>query len=48
MTAQDKKQAKKDVERLVNEKCWKQATPEQKEKAVIAAIAFLTGCQLPK
>lgn len=48
MTAQDKRQAKKDVDKLVNEKYWRNATQEQKERAIIAAISFLAGCQSKK
>ena len=48
MTAQEKKQTKKDVNRLVNTRYWKQATQEQKERAIIGAISFLAGCQSKK
>lgn len=45
MTAQDKKIAKKDVDRLEKDTRWRKATPEQKCRAIDVAVAFLAGCQ---
>ncbi|MEE0264363.1 MAG: hypothetical protein UD936_01950 [Acutalibacteraceae bacterium] len=44
MTAQDKKTAKRDVNKLFNE-CLKKATPEQKKEMQLVAIGFLTAVQ---
>lgn len=44
MTVQDKKTAKKDVNKLFNE-CLKKATPEQKKEMQLVAIGFLTAVQ---
>ena len=44
MTVQDKKTAKRDVNKLFNE-CLKKATPEQKKEMQLVAIGFLTAVQ---
>ena len=44
MTAQDKKTAKRDVNKLFNE-CLKKATSEQKKEMQLVAIGFLTAVQ---
>lgn len=42
MTAQDKKTANKDVDKLYHE-CLKNATPEQKKEMQLIAIGYFTA-----